>query len=364
MPAPASSSPSTRARCRTPTSNRGSPGSCAEAKDQPHVVKVTPPGDGTVSKDGRIGFATVTYDENMADLGVEPGERLQELAGPLRADGVHVEYGGDIHFTEQEIGGASEMVGLIVAVFVLLIAFGSVVAMGLPLGTALIGLGAGLGLITIGESFVNVPTIAPTLATMIGLGVGIDYALFIVTRHREHLHQGHTVEDAAGRAIATAGQAVLFAGTTVVIAICGLQFVGIPMVSMMGYATAVVVAVSVDRRAHAAAGVHGLRRAQDRLVAGPVRQGQRDRRRARVRVALVAPRRPPPVALPARQPGAARHARRAVRQHPPRHDRRTATTPPTARPASPTTCSPRASAAGSTARSCWRSRRATSRSIR
>jgi len=80
---------------------------------------------------------------------------------------------------------------------------------------------------------------------MIGLGVGIDYALFIVTRHREHLHQGHTVEDAAGRAIATAGQAVLFAGTTVVIAICGLQFVGIPMVSMMGYATAVVVAVSV-----------------------------------------------------------------------------------------------------------------------
>ena len=208
-------------------------------------MNVTPPGNGTVSKDGRIGFATVTYDENMADLGVEPGERLQELAGPLRADGVHVEYGGDIHFTEQEIGGASEMVGLIVAVFVLLIAFGSVVAMGLPLGTALIGLGAGLGLITIGESFVNMPTIAPTLATMIGLGVGIDYALFIVTRHREHLHQGHTVEDAAGRAIATAGQAVLFAGTTVVIAICGLQFVGIPMVSMMGYATAVVVAVSV-----------------------------------------------------------------------------------------------------------------------
>ena len=217
----------------------------AEAANQPHVVKVMAPGPGMFSKDGRIGFATVTYDRNSVDLGMAPGKQLQDLAKPLRAEGVHVEYGGDLQYTAHEFGGTSEKVGLIVAVFVLLIAFGSVVAMGLPLGTALIGLGAGLGLLTVAESFVNLPTIAPTLATMIGLGVGIDYALFIVTRHREYLHDGHTVEDAAGRAIATAGQAVLFAGTTVVIAICGLQFVGIPMISMMGYATAAVVAVSV-----------------------------------------------------------------------------------------------------------------------
>src|SRR5699024_1957574 len=101
-----------------------------------------------------------------------------------------VEFGGDIQLREMEVGGTSEMIGLGVAVIVLLVAFGSVVAMGLPLATAMIGLGAGLGLITLSQSFLSVPAVAPTLATMIGLGVGIDYALFIVTRHREHLHRG------------------------------------------------------------------------------------------------------------------------------------------------------------------------------
>jgi len=163
----------------------------------------------------------------------------------LEAKGYQVEFGGEINIGKAEIGGSSEMVGLLVAVVVLLVAFGSVVAMGLPLATALIGLGTGLSLITIGSSFLNVPTVAPTLATMIGLGVGIDYALFIVTRHREHLHRGMTVEESIARAIATAGQAVIFAGITVVIAICGLQFVGIHSVAMMGYAIAINVAVAV-----------------------------------------------------------------------------------------------------------------------
>ncbi|MCU1352276.1 MAG: hypothetical protein JWM05_1485, partial [Acidimicrobiales bacterium] len=220
----------------------------AAAKKQPHVVSVTPvltPKLFGRADDGRIGFATVRYDGNGHELGDGPGNALKQLVEPLRRTGVQVELGGEIRITKQEVGGTSEAVGLIVAVFVLLIAFGSVVAMGLPLGTALIGLGAGLSLVTVGESFLTIPTIAPTLATMVGLGVGIDYALFIVTRHREHLHHGMTVEESAGRAIATAGQAVVFAGTTVVIAICGLQFVGIPLVAAMGFATAAVVAVSV-----------------------------------------------------------------------------------------------------------------------
>ncbi|QXC60820.1 MMPL family transporter [Aquihabitans sp. G128] len=219
-------------------------------EDQPRVTEVgavTPsamvPHDSPA--DPRIGFAFVAYDGNGGDLGVKPGERLEASAADLRAQGYQVEFGGEIQIGKQELGSSSEAIGLGVAVIVLLVAFGSVVAMGLPLATALIGLGTGLGLITVATKFLNVPTIAPTLATMIGLGVGIDYALFIVTRHREHLHRGMTVEESAGRAIATAGQAVVFAGITVVIAICGLQFVGIHSVAMMGYAIALTVLVSV-----------------------------------------------------------------------------------------------------------------------
>jgi putative drug exporter of the RND superfamily len=193
----------------------------------------------------RIGFSFITFDGDPGEVGSAAGKRLEDAAGPLRAAGIQVEFGGDLRFGEEELGSTAEIVGLGVAIIVLLVAFGSVVAMGLPLATALIGLGTGLGLITIAERFVSIPVVAPTLATMIGLGVGIDYALFIVTRHREHLHRGMTVEESAGRAIATAGQAVLFAGVTVVIAISGLQFVGIGSVAMMGYAIAVTVTVAV-----------------------------------------------------------------------------------------------------------------------
>jgi len=128
---------------------------------------------------------------------------------------------------------------------ILLLAFGSVIAMGLPIGTALFGLGTGIATITFLSAFVDVPSTSEMLASMIGLGVGIDYALFIITRHRAGLHRGLTVEDAAGRSIATAGQAVLIAGGTVVIAICGLAVAGIPMITFMGVGAAIVVAVMV-----------------------------------------------------------------------------------------------------------------------
>ena len=137
------------------------------------------------------------------------------------------------------------MIGILVAVVVLLVAFGSVIAMGLPIGTALVGLATSIGLITVIASLVDVITVAPILAAMIGLGVGIDYALFIVTRHRENLHQGMTVAEAAGRAIATSGSAVVFAGATVVIAIAGLAIAGIPAVSVMGLLAGLTVAVMV-----------------------------------------------------------------------------------------------------------------------
>ena len=159
---------------------------------------------------------------------------------------------------------------------ILLLAFGSVIAMGLPIGTALFGLGAGIALITFLSAFIDIPSHRRALATMIGLGVGIDYALFIITRHRAGLHRGLTVEDAAGRAIATAGQAVVIAGGTVVIAICGLAVAGIPLVTFMGVGAAIVVAVMVVAAVTLAARAHRLRRAQHRSLRHPGHaQGQR-----------------------------------------------------------------------------------------
>jgi RND superfamily putative drug exporter len=148
---------------------------------------------------------------------------------------VRMELGGDLP-TEaaQEEPSGQEMIGILVAVVVLLVAFGSDIAMGLPIGLALVGLATSLGLISLVAAVTDVNSVSPILAAMIGLGVGIDYALFIVTRHRENLHLGMTVEEAAGRAIATSGSAVLFAGATVVIAISGLAIAGIPAVTSWG----------------------------------------------------------------------------------------------------------------------------------
>ena len=128
---------------------------------------------------------------------------------------------------------------------VLLVAFGSLIAMAIPIVTALIGLVIGLGGVGIMAYFVDTPVTSTMIASMIGLGVGIDYALFVVTRHRQHLHEGMSVEDAAGVANATAGQSVLFAGMTVVIAITGLVMAGLPAITAMGFAAAIVVLFSM-----------------------------------------------------------------------------------------------------------------------
>src|SRR5262249_13242337 len=154
-----------------------------------------------------------------------------------RAGGVEVELTGSLAQLAQD-APSSELIGVGVAIIVLLVAFGSVVAMGLPIGTALLGIfvgaAAGGGL----SAVIDVPDFSLIVCAMIGLGVGIDYALFIVTGHRQHLHEGMPVADAAGTAVATAGQAVLFAGTTVVIAILGLFLAGLPAISGMGAAVA------------------------------------------------------------------------------------------------------------------------------
>ena len=145
-----------------------------------------------------------------------------------------------------------------VAIIVLLVAFGSVVAMGLPIVTALMGIFVGAAAVGVLSAFMDVPEFSLILCAMIGLGVGIDYALFIVTRHRQHLHDGMSVEDSAGTAVATAGQAVLFAGTTVVIAILGLFLAGLPAISSMGAAVALVVTISMAAAITLLPGLLGL----------------------------------------------------------------------------------------------------------
>ncbi len=140
---------------------------------------------------------------------------------------------------------SSEAVGLTAAVIILLFAFGTVTAMALPILTAVLGLACALSIIQLLSHVFDVPTVAPTLGTMIGLGVGIDYALFIVTRHKLQLKQGMEMRESIARANATAGGAVFFAGGTVVIALCSLAVADIPLVTNMGFAAAVAVVVAV-----------------------------------------------------------------------------------------------------------------------
>jgi RND superfamily putative drug exporter len=196
----------------------------------------------SVSADGQTAYVDVTYAvDKLTATQLDDALAVRDAAGDA---GVQVELTGDLALLAQETP-SSELIGVAVAIIVLLLAFGSVVAMGLPIGTALMGIFVGAASVGILSAFLDVPEFSLILCAMIGLGVGIDYALFIVTRHRQHLHEGMSVPDAAGTAVATAGQAVLFAGTTVVIAILGLFLAGLPAISGMGAAVALVVTVSM-----------------------------------------------------------------------------------------------------------------------
>ncbi len=209
------------------------------------VVDVTDPfaqGADAVSADGRTAYADVAYAvDELDETHLADAEAAVATAAGA---GVQTEFNGALAYVE-ETDPSSEMIGLAVAVVVLLFAFGSVIAMGLPIGTALVGIVVGLAGVGVVAGFTDVPTVTQVVGVMIGLGVGIDYALFIVTRHRQQLHEGMDVVDAAGTAIATAGQAVLFAGTTVVIAILGLVIAGLPAITAMGIAIAVIVVAAM-----------------------------------------------------------------------------------------------------------------------
>ncbi|MGZ4637772.1 MAG: MMPL family transporter [Actinomycetes bacterium] len=218
----------------------------AELKKSPHVVAVTDPYDPrgpTVSKDGKTAFATVGYDAKK--VGVAEFDAADHAVKGVRDAGVQVEYDGDLGYAKGDAEPGSEKIGILVAVVVLAVAFGSLVAMSLPIVVALVGILIGISGIGILSGQLAVPQIATIVAMMLGLGVGIDYALFILARHRQNLEAGMPVPEAIGRANATAGLSVLFAGVTVVVAIAGLQVSGIPMMTMMGWASALMVLVTL-----------------------------------------------------------------------------------------------------------------------
>jgi RND superfamily putative drug exporter len=209
----------------------------AEVAKLPHVAAVISPYAGatagkSISADGRIAFATVVFNEKANLLPKSAPERVVKVARAAGKPGLQVELGGQaIEATEQAGFGISTAVGLLAAIIVLLLTFGSVVAMGLPIITALFGLGTGLGAIALFTHVVDTPNFSSELAAMIGLGVGIDYALFILTRFREaYATPGPTFEnprESVVHSLDTAGRAVLFAGCTVVIALLGMMLLGV-----------------------------------------------------------------------------------------------------------------------------------------
>ncbi|MFK4543514.1 RND superfamily putative drug exporter [Streptomyces tendae] len=216
-----------------------------ELADGSEVASVADPYKGNaVSKDGTIAYASVKYDVSGMELEESTKDALEDAAQQARDAGLTVEIGGDALQAVPETG-ATEVIGIAVAAVVLVITFGSLVAAGLPLLTALIGVGIGVSSITALASALELGSTTSILAMMIGLAVGIDYALFIVSRYRAELAEGREREEAAGRAVGTAGSAVVFAGLTVVIALVGLAVVNIPMLTKMGIAAAGTVAIAV-----------------------------------------------------------------------------------------------------------------------
>lgn len=226
----------------------------------PHVLSVQnplpPPGSqpttskqtvGPLSSDAKTGYITIRFDVQPSTLQDDYLDGVDKSVQSLRSAGVQVEYGGPLGELARPAADdrVSELIGFAVAIVVLLVGFGSVLAAGLPLLTALISVIGGLACLGLLASAFTFATVSPTLATMIGLGVGIDYALFLITRHRQNLMNGDDPVRAAGRANATSGRAVLVSGCTVIVALAGLSVSGVSFIGLLGVAAAVTVVSAV-----------------------------------------------------------------------------------------------------------------------
>ena len=201
---------------------------------------------GLLSKDKTVAYIPVVLGVGPGELTEEQAQAVLDAAEPAEKVGLETSVGA---YVGQQLSkpdtGISDAIGIAAAIVILLFAFGTATAMVMPIGSAIVGLAISLSIIRLLENAVEVPSVAATLATMIGLGVGIDYALFIVTRHKLQLAEGMDLRESIARATATAGGAVVFAGFTVVIALCSLSFAGIPLVSTLGFTAAIAVVVAV-----------------------------------------------------------------------------------------------------------------------
>jgi uncharacterized membrane protein YdfJ with MMPL/SSD domain len=216
----------------------------------PNVYSATDPFGKTssalTSADRRTVFIPVLLKINSGEVTEGVARRIFDATKPAQKQGIQVAAGGTIGSALSPAPTeSSEAVGLLTAMLILALTFGSFIAMGLPIITAVLGLATALGLIGLLTHVLTVPVVGPTLATMIGLGVGIDYSLFLVTRYRQNLAHGHDRRESVSRAVATSGSAIVFAGTTVVIALVSLAVAGIPLVATLGYVTAIAVATAV-----------------------------------------------------------------------------------------------------------------------
>ena len=208
------------------------------------VTVVSPFAAGAVSKDGTVGYATITYSKPAVDLTAADTGALEDAKAQAGDTGLVVAVGGDA-LSETAAAPTAELIGVAVAFIVLIITFGSLVAAGMPLLTAILGVGIGLTGITTLTGFVQLSSVTPALGTMLGLAVGIDYALFIMSRYQHEVRSGRPPEEAVGVAVGTAGSAVVFGGLTVIIALVGLSVTGIGFLTQMGLGGAATVAIAV-----------------------------------------------------------------------------------------------------------------------
>ncbi len=217
---------------------------------KPHVASVLSPlsaqGAGALSKDQTTGYLSVTLAVSPGQLSVGEAHEIIDGANAAKAAGIEVQTGGQLgQKVSKPATESSELIGIIAAMIILALTFGTVVSMLIPILSAIVALLTTLAIIRMLGHVATVPTVAPTLATMIGLGVGIDYALFIVTRHFRGIHDGLALDESIARAAATSGGAVFFAGGTVTIALASLAVAGIPLITTMGLMAAIAVVVAV-----------------------------------------------------------------------------------------------------------------------
>ncbi|GAA1836160.1 MMPL family transporter [Luedemannella flava] len=229
----------------TPAFQAAVAGLVDEASKLPGVLGAMNPFQvGAVSQDRAYALIQVQFADRADKVTPEQREAYERSGAAAETAGLRVEHGGEVMNAEPEVGG-TEAIGVLIALIVLVVTFGSLVAAGMTMLNALIGVGAGMAGLFALSSVVQLTGTAPVLALMLGLAVGIDYSLFISSRYRQNLLEGLASDEAAGRAVGTAGSAVVFAGATVVIALAGLAVVNIPFLTVMGLAAAGTVAVAV-----------------------------------------------------------------------------------------------------------------------